>query len=124
MPSRPYQLIFSVLSIVILLTTSLEIYLPMIHPEQSLVGMFFFNLVGIGLVHSFCNRGRIGDFDFRTATYDSKIIFAAELLIIIQLFSILLLYTFFDTNRIAIWDLTLLFLVVAAQFLLGDLTKL
>jgi len=83
MSSRPYQLIFSVLSIVILLTTSLEIYLPMIYPEQSLVGMFFFNLVGIGLVHSFCNRGRIGDFDFTAATYDAKIIFAAELLIVI-----------------------------------------
>lgn len=86
--------------------------------------MFFFNLVGIGLVHSFCNRGRIGDFDFTAATYDAKIIFAAELLIVIQLFSILLLYTFFDVNRMAIWDLILLFLMVAAQFLLGDLTKL
>jgi hypothetical protein len=55
--------ILSILAIVLLITTSLEIYLPIINSKQGTFSMFFFNLFGLLFLHHYCNRGKFRDYD-------------------------------------------------------------
>ncbi len=117
---QPSHYIFSVLAICILITYSFQIYLPVFNFSQGVVGMFFFNILGIILVHHYCNRSNIQEFSLKDATNDAKIIFYCELIILIQLLLFVLLYTFFEIKRETITDLVVLLLVHIYLFIRGD----
>ena len=107
----PSHYVFSVLAICILITFSLQIYIPVINFSQGVAGMFFFNFLGMIIVHHYCNRNNIQEFSLKEATNDVKIIFYCELIILIQLLFFVLLYTFFEIKRETIIDLVVLLLV-------------
>jgi hypothetical protein len=117
---QPSYYIFSVLAICILITNSLQIYLPVFNFSQGVVGMFFFNILGILIVHHYCNRSNIQEFSLKDATNNAKIIFYCELIILVQLLLFVLLYTFFEIKRETIDDLVLLLLVHIYLFIRGN----
>ena len=117
---KPSYYIFSVLAICILITNSLQIYLPVFNFSQGVVGMFFFNILGILIVHHYCNRSNIQEFSLKDATNNAIIIFYCELIIIVQLLLFVLLYTFFEIKRETIADLVLLLLVHIYLFIRGN----
>lgn len=116
----PKKYIFSTLAIFFLITISLEIYLPILIYSQDVVGMFFFNVIGVFLVHNFCNRTNIQDFSLQDISSDVKIIFYCQILILIQLLGVVLLFIFFDINREIIIDLVTLLIIQGYLFIRGD----
>lgn len=117
---QPKHYIFSILAICILITYSLQIYIPIFNFKQGVLGMFFFNFLGIIIVHQYCNRENIQEFSLKDATNDVKIIFYCELIILIQLLLFVLLYTFFEIKRETIVDLVVLLLIHVYLFIRGD----
>jgi hypothetical protein len=116
----PKNYIFSILAICVLITISLQIYLPILNYTQGVVGMFIFNIIGVTLVHNFCDRTNIQEFSLRDITPEVKIIFYCQLMILIQLFLFVFLYTFFDIKRESIIDLVVLLIVQGYLFIRGD----
>ena len=117
---EPKQYLFSILAICILITFSLQIYLPTLKITEGVAGMFVFNLVGLLIIHHFCNRSSIRDFSIKETTTDVKIIFYCELIILAQLLFFVLLYTFFGVQRESIYDLVILLLFTTYLFIRGD----
>ena len=114
--------ILSTLALILLLTTSLEIYLPIVKTSQSTVFMFFFNVFGLIFLHTYCNRGRFMEFNLQdeNQTLETKMIFFCQLLIIIQLLIIVILDIFFDSLRIKISDLVILLITQTYLFSMGN----
>ena len=114
--------ILSILSIILLLTTSLEIYLPIIKTKQEILLMFFFNFFGLIVLHNYCNRGKFIDYNLKDEhqTIETKIIFFCQLLIIVQLLLVVILDIFFTTLRINISDLIILLIIQTYLFSMGN----
>jgi hypothetical protein len=114
--------ILSVLSVILLITTSLEIYLPIVKTNQEILFMFFFNLLGLTFLHNYCNRGKFTDYNLQDEQQpiETKMIFFCQLLIIVQLLLIVILYIFFATLRINISDLVVLLILQTYLFSMGN----
>jgi hypothetical protein len=114
--------ILSVLAIVLLITTSLEIYLPIINSKQGTLSMFFFNLFGLLFLHHYCNRGKFRHFDLKKPNQplETLVIFFCQLLIIIQLMFFVMVSIFFNTQRISMSDLVVLLIIQTYLFSMGD----
>ena len=114
--------ILSILAIVLLITTSLEIYLPIINSKQGTLSMFFFNLFGLLFIHNYCNRGKFRDYDLKKTNQpiETLVIFFCQLLIIIQLMFFVIVSIFFNTLRISMSDLVILLIIQTYLFTMGD----
>ena len=90
--------IFSFLAIVLVITTSLEVYLPIVNSKQGTISMFFFNLTGLIFLHHYCNRGKFRHFDLKQTNQplETLIIFFCQLFIIIQLLLVVIISVFFN----------------------------
>ena len=114
--------ILSILAIVLLITTSLEIYLPIINSKQGTLSMFFFNVFGLLFLHHYCNRGKFRNFDLKKPNQplETLVIFFCQLLIIIQLMFFVMVSIFFNTQRISMSDLVILLIIQTYLFSMGD----
>ncbi len=114
--------ILSILAIVLLITTSLEIYLPIMNSKQGTLSMFFFNLFGLLFTHHYCNRGKFRHFDLKQTNQplETLIIFFCQLLIIIQLLLVVIISIFFNIQRVVIADLVVLLIIQTYLFSMGD----
>jgi hypothetical protein len=114
--------ILSILAIVLLITTSLEIYLPIVNSEQGTLSMFFFNLFGLLFLHHYCNRGRFRHYDLKNTNQplETLVIFFCQLLIIVQLLFVIIVFIFFSTQRISMGDLVILLIIQTYLFSMGD----
>jgi hypothetical protein len=117
---NPKSYIFSIAAVLLLITTSLQIYLPIFDEATELYGMFFFNVIGIFLVHQFCDRESLNEFIFSDVPFDVKIIFITQLLISIQLIIFDILYLFFNLQRTSSIDLVLLTIIQLYLLIMGN----
>jgi purine-cytosine permease-like protein len=93
--------ILSILANVILISTSLDIYLPIMNSKQGTLSMFFINLFGLLFTHHYCNRGKFRHFDLKQTNQplETLIIFFCQLLIIIQLLLVVIISIFFGIKN-------------------------
>jgi hypothetical protein len=113
---------FSSLAILLLLTISLEIYLPMLLNKEGKIGMFFFNLIVMIFLHHYCNREKLRDFELKNPEHsvETKLIFYSQVLIISHLLIFVIISIFFETAREGYFDLVVLLLIQIYLFSRGD----
>jgi hypothetical protein len=113
---------FSSLAILLLITVSLEIYLPMFINKEGKIGMFFLNLIVMIFLHHYCNRNKLRYFDLKSPEHslETKMIFYSQFLIISQLLIFVIISIFFKTARDGFLDLVILLLIQIYLFSKGD----
>ena len=74
---------FSSLAVLLVLTITLEIYLPIFINKEGKIGMFFFNLIVMIFLHHYCNRDKLRDFELKSKehTIETKVIFYSQFLV-------------------------------------------
>jgi hypothetical protein len=113
---------FSALAFLLILTISLEIYLPIFINKEGKIGMFFFNLIVMIFLHHYCNRDKLRDFELKSTehTIETKVIFYSQFLVISHLLIFVIISIFFETARDGYFDLVVLLLIQIYLFSRGD----
>ena len=113
---------FSSLAVLLVLTITLEIYLPIFINKEGKIGMFFFNLIVMIFLHHYCNRYKLRDFELKSKehTIETKVIFYSQFLVIFHLLIFVIISIFFETARDGYFDLVILLLIQIYLFSRGD----
>lgn len=113
---------FSALAVLLILTISLEIYLPIFINKEGKIGMFLFNLIVMFFLHHYCNRDKLRLFELKNTEHalETKVIFYSQFLIISHLLIFVIISIFFKTAREGYFDLVVLLLIQIYLFSRGD----